>query len=132
MAVEHREVGPTSELSLSRTHLASERTMLAWIRTAVSLITFGFSIQQFFRTREGLIEHERLIGPTEVGIAMMVIGLIALLLATFENRAALRDWSVQYPRAAGYPPPPRSRAQFLAGLVGVLGMLALFVMLFRR
>jgi len=132
MAGEHREVGPTSELSLSRTHLASERTMLAWIRTAVSLITFGFSIQQFFRTREGLIQQERLIGPTEVGIAMMVIGLIALLLATFENRAALRDWSVQYPRAAGYPPPPRSRAQFLAGLVGVLGMLALFVMLFRR
>jgi len=132
MAGEHREVGPTSELSFSRTHLASERTMLAWIRTAISLITFGFSIQQFFRTREGLIQHERLIGPTEVGIAMMVIGLIALLLAMFEHRAALRDWSVQYPRAAGFPPPPRSRAQFLAGLVGVLGMLALFVMLFRR
>jgi len=132
MAAEHREVGPTSELSLSRTHLASERTMLAWIRTSISLITFGFSIQQFFRTREGLIEHERLIGPTEVGIAMMLIGLIALLLAMFEHRAALRDWSVQYPRAAGFPPPPRSRAQFLAGLVGVLGMLALFVMLFRR
>jgi putative membrane protein len=132
MAGEHREVGPTSELSLSRTHLASERTMLAWIRTAVSLITFGFSIQQFFRTREGLIQQERLIGPTEVGIAMMVIGLIALLLATFENRAALRDWGVQYPRAAGFPPPPRSRAQFLAGLIGALGTLALFVMLFRR
>jgi putative membrane protein len=132
MAGEHREVGPTSELSLSRTHLASERTMLAWIRTAVSLITFGFGIQQFFRTREGVIQHERLIGPTEVGIAMMVIGLIALLLATFEHRVALRDWSVQYPPTAGFPPPPRSRAQFLAGLVGVLGMLALFVMLFRR
>ena len=132
MAGEHREVGPTSELALSRTHLASERTMLAWVRTAVSLITLGFSIQQFFRTREGLIQHERLIGPTEFGITMMVIGLITLVLAMFEHRAALRDWSVQYPRAAGFPPPPRSRAQLLAGLVGVLGMLGLFVMLFRR
>jgi putative membrane protein len=112
--------------------MASERTMLAWVRTAISLITFGFSIQQFFRTREPPVQHERLIGPTEFGTAMMVIGLIALLLAMFEHRAALRDWSVQYPRAAGFPPPPHSRAQYLAGLVAVLGVLGLFVMLFRR
>lgn len=132
MTVEHREAGAISELTLSRTHLASERTMLAWIRTAISLITFGFSIQQFFRTREGSIQHERLIGPTEFGLAMMVIGLFTLVLAMFEHRTALRDWSIQYPQAAGFPPPPRSRAQFPAGLVGLLGILGLFVMLFRR
>jgi putative membrane protein len=106
--------------------------MLAWTRTAISLITFGFSIQQFFRTREGSIQHERLIGPTEFGLAMMIIGLIALVLAVFEQRAAMRAWTIQYPSAAGFPPPPRSRAQYLAGLVGLLGILGLFVMLFRR
>ena len=31
-----------------RTRLAIERTMLAWMRTAVSLIGFGFAIVQFF------------------------------------------------------------------------------------
>ena len=31
-----------------RTRLSVERTMMSWIRTAVSLIGFGFAIVQFF------------------------------------------------------------------------------------
>ena len=31
-----------------RTRLAVDRTILAWVRTAVSLIAFGFTIVQFF------------------------------------------------------------------------------------
>ena len=31
-----------------RTRLALERTMMSWMRTAVSLIGFGFAIVQFF------------------------------------------------------------------------------------
>jgi hypothetical protein len=34
-----------SNLAVDRTRLAHERTMLAWVRTATSLITFGFGIQ---------------------------------------------------------------------------------------
>ena len=32
-------------LAFERTRIASERTMMAWITTATSLITFGFSIR---------------------------------------------------------------------------------------
>ena len=38
-----------SKLALDRTRLSYERTMLSWIRTAIALITFGFSVHQFFR-----------------------------------------------------------------------------------
>ena len=31
-----------------RTRLSVERTMMSWVRTAVSLIGFGFAIVQFF------------------------------------------------------------------------------------
>jgi putative membrane protein len=124
--------GTTNELALHRTLLAHERTMLAWVRTATSLISFGFSIQQLFRSGKLLgAAPDQLIGPSEVGSAMTIIGLLALLLAAIEQRAALRDLREQYPLAAGYPPIKRSRARILAALIGLLGLAALLVRLVR-
>ena len=61
--------------------------MLSWVRTATALISFGFSIQQFFRiTRAGAPERDQIDGPDEFGFAMIVVGLLALLLA------ALKHW----------------------------------------
>src|SRR5262249_45288094 len=37
-----------SHFAWLRTRLAVERTMMSWVRTAVSLIGFGFAIEQFF------------------------------------------------------------------------------------
>ena len=37
-----------SHFAWLRTRMALERTMMAWMRTAVSLIGFGFAIVQFF------------------------------------------------------------------------------------
>ena len=61
--------------------------MLSWVRTATALISFGFSIQQFFRiTRAGAPERDQIVGSDEFGFAM-IVGLLALLLA------ALKHWS---------------------------------------
>lgn len=120
--------GASNALALDRTLLAHERTMLAWIRTSTSLISFGFSIQQFFRVAKANGEAQaRFMGPSEVGSLMMIIGLLALLLAVLEQRAALRELGALYPASAGYPPIPRSRARILAALIGLLGLLALLV-----
>ena len=55
----HPRPGPANQLALERAYIAHERTMMAWIRTSVALITFGFSIQQFFRSRgvERTVDH---------------------------------------------------------------------------
>jgi Domain of unknown function (DUF202) len=51
-------------LAVDRTRLAYDRTMLSWIRTATSLITFGFSIEEFFRVaKTGMQESKALFGP---------------------------------------------------------------------
>jgi len=44
------EVNATAQSHFAwlRTRLAVERTLMAWVRTAVSLIGFGFAIVQFF------------------------------------------------------------------------------------
>jgi putative membrane protein len=115
-----------SKLSLDRTRLSYERTMLSWIRTAIALITFGFSVHQFFRlARAGAAEAGGSVGPHEFGMVMIVAGLLALLLAALEHRSAMRALKAQCPVAAGYPEIPRSRSAQLAALIAVLGLLAL-------
>jgi putative membrane protein len=122
-----------SRLALDRTRLSYGRTMLAWVRTAIALITFGFSIQQFFRiARPGAAEDKGLIGPHEFGMAMIIIGLLALLLATLQHRSDLAALRAQYPVMEGYPGIQRSGAVLLAALIAILGILALVAAVVRE
>ncbi len=114
-------------LALDRTRLAYERTMMAWVRTAVSLITFGFSIYKFFQfeaERRGVPQPGQLIGPRSYALMMIVIGLVALLLAAVQHRANLRSLNAEFTA-----PQPLSVAGWVAGLVALLGLLALVAVL---
>jgi putative membrane protein len=132
---ERRTTGPdaSTKLAIERTYLAYSRTMLSWVRTATALITFGFSIQQFFRIAgQGVAESKRLIGPHEFGLTMVIIGLLALLLAALDHRWAIQALQAQYKTTEQYPRLPRSKARVLAALIGLLGVLALISMLLRE
>src|SRR5689334_7472779 len=95
----------TTEMSIVRTRLAFERTLMAWVRTAVSLITFGFTIYKTFEYLEehSLVFHE---GHTTneiryFALAMMALGLVALLLVIIEHWrhiTALRELDEHLPR----------------------------------
>jgi putative membrane protein len=100
---------------------------MAWVRTATSLITFGFSIYKFFQLElpKGS-EEGRLIGPPEFALLMITIGLVSLLMATLENRRDLRALRAQYPAT------PRSLARVLAALISILGLAALAAVIFRQ
>ena len=121
------------KLALERTYLSYERTMLSWVRTATSLITFGFSIQQFFRiATSATFQGKGLVGPEEFGLIMFVIGLLALLLAAVDHRAHIKALRAQYPATDGYDSLPPSQATFLAALIGILGLLAFSSVLFGK
>ena len=101
--------------------------MLSWVRTAIALITFGFSIQQFFRiANKGTVQRTGFIGPHEFGMSMIVIGL----LATMGHRSAIQALKAQYPETEPYANIHRSLAVVVAALVSILGLLALFTTLF--
>ncbi len=121
------ELDMSSRLALDRTRAAYERTMMSWIRTATSLITFGFSIYKFFQI-EAPIERPRnyLIGPRGFAFALVSIGLFSLVLATLENRQNLR--------ALGAPDlgKRRSLSGIVAALISVLGIAALVAMVLRQ
>lgn len=121
-------VDGSTKLAVDRTRLAYDRTLLAWIRTAISLITFGFTIYKFFQLELARVapRPERLIGPREFAIAMIVIGLMSLALATLDHRRGLKALRAQYPGEH------RALARTLAALVSLLGFLALLAAVFRQ
>jgi putative membrane protein len=85
-----------------RTRLSVERTMMSWIRTAVSLIGFGFAIVQFFeRLREmsapsGAYFPE---APKFLGLSLIACGIVALLISIWQYR-----WTVIYLRSGSFAP----------------------------
>jgi uncharacterized membrane protein YidH (DUF202 family) len=77
-----------------RTQLALDGTTLAWIRTALTMGTFGFGLIGFFRTlreksptQEAVRMHE---GAIFFGYGLVVLGLAATVLAGISAWFTLR------------------------------------------
>lgn len=116
----------STQLAALRTSAAYERTMMAWIRTATSLITFGFGVYKFFDVqRNSDRANDHLIGPREFGMILVSIGLLTLVLATWENRRNMRSLEALYGKM------PRSMATAMAALISLLGIVAIITMILR-
>jgi putative membrane protein len=102
---------------------------MAWVRTAVSLISFGFTIHKFFdyMRQQGTAKLEaRLFGPREYALFMIGIGLAALLMATLQHRSYVSELRKEDPTLS------YSLATVIAGLVSVLGIVTFIVVMFRQ
>lgn len=103
--------------------------MMAWVRTAASMISFGFTIYKFFQLelagRAPSAAH--LVGPREFALILIGIGLGALALAAIENRGSMRMLRRTFPGAVH-----RSIAELVAVLVATLGTIAILVVIFRQ
>ena len=98
--------------------------MQAWIRTAISLITFGFSVYKLVDVIDrNSADRKLLIGPHVFGFILVAIGFVALAMATVEYRQSIRVLREEYGAS------PRSRSVFFAGLIALLGIFALVVMI---
>jgi putative membrane protein len=101
--------------------------MMSWVRTATSLITFGFSVYKFFQIEKGGGEQgNRLFGPREFALLMITVGLVSLLLGALQHVLSMRQLRAQYPAL------PRSLAAPLGALISLLGILALIAVIFRQ
>jgi putative membrane protein len=86
-----------SHFSWIRTRLSVERTQMAWIRTSVSLIGFGFTIVQFFQRLNdtaGVIAARRPQAPRYLGLALIGAGILTLCISALQyRRVVLYLWS---------------------------------------
>ncbi len=93
-----------------RSHQANERTLLAWIRTGIALMAFGFAIARFgmFLRQIATVGHIAAhatsgFGSAWMGAALVVVGTATNLLATMryaEIRRAIERAEMRAPSAA--------------------------------
>src|SRR5918993_8032 len=92
-----------------RTRLALERTMMAWVRTAVALIGFGFTIVQFFErlnSMEGVAAAARPLAVRYVGLALIGTGVLVLAISATQYHRAIRYLFTEFRSIAGAGPRP--------------------------
>ncbi len=86
MQADEKEVKPnlTNELAKERNRASYDRTLMAWIRTAISLIGFGFAIAKSYEyiQMEEMESSGRFIdqfhAPLWFGISFIVLGMICI------------------------------------------------------
>ena len=91
MEKEERKLG--DRLAVERTLFAADRSLLAWVRTAVSLISFGFTMFKFLQYIRGLEQVPALMhshSPRNIGLFLLLIGTISLLMAMLEYAATVK------------------------------------------
>jgi len=77
--------------ALVRTAFSSERSLLSWMRTSVSLYTFGFSLTKFLDyLGQQQVGIQLSAGPRRLGLALIFMGILVLVLAAVEHMRRLR------------------------------------------
>ena len=90
------ETKPTAQEKDPRFFLAAERTFLAWIRTGLSLMGFGFVVARFgiFLKEVQLTTHEAVTKPTGFsvgfGTTLVLIGVWMNLVAAIQHVRTVR------------------------------------------
>jgi putative membrane protein len=109
--------------------IALERTLMAWIRTSLSMIGFGFSIFKFFQieTEEiGAGNFRNLQAPRNLGLTLIALGTLALAVAAWQHRDSLNDIGASHRRHVW------SLSFVVAILVILIGISAFYGVLLRH
>lgn len=75
---------------------------------------------------QNAVRNDRWLGPREYALLMISIGIVALVFATAQHRRDMKALRVEHPEI------PYSLATLLAGLMSLLGILALLAVIFRQ
>jgi putative membrane protein len=117
-----------------RTRASLERTMLSWIRTAVSLIGFGFTIVQFFerlKDMPGANAMHHPVAPYYLGLALIFCGILGLVISIWQYQWTIRYlWSGSFAPLAGMTKEGlQTPVVAIAVLLVLIGLFAFFAVL---
>ncbi len=110
----------------ARLRLALETTLLAWVRTGMALMGFGFVVARFGLFLRELAavghlttnHHHNPNASLFIGVALILIGVAVNLLAGWMNWRYLR----RFPRSATELPATMTLGMVLAVVVAVVGV----------
>ena len=105
-------------------YLAAERTFLAWIRTGLALMGFGFVVARFglFLQQLEIVQHQNLSQSFGVslwfGTALIAVGVVVNIASAWRHSRLVRDL------AQGVPPPSRP-SRLAIGIAVLLSLIGL-------
>lgn len=114
-----------SHFAWIRTRLALERTLMAWVRTSVALIGFGFTIVQFFQRlgdMEGVAPAARPQAPRHMGLALIGAGVLTLLISGWQYRRV-----VHYLWSSGFKPLAGIESENMAPVIAQTPLMAVVI-----
>jgi putative membrane protein len=113
------ELKLVDRLAIDRTRLAAERSLMAWIRTALSMIAFGFTIYKFLQAlhEQSPVPPLRPNAPRNVGLLLVGIGTFAVAVACIQHWKYVRKLNPDQPYR------PWDLAFIVGILIGLLGVL---------
>ena len=119
-----------------RTRLSVERTIMSWIRTAVSLIGFGFAIVQFFERLQQMPGVRPAAYPDasrDLGLALIACGVLALLIAVWQYLWGIGYlWGETFAPIAGVTREGKQTPVIAVALLLIcIGLFAFFAVLLR-
>jgi putative membrane protein len=120
-----------------RTQLGLQRTLMAAVRTSVSLIGFGFTVAQFFQRLQGSatddVRHLGPEAPRNLGLVLIAAVVISLAIFTSQYHSAtayLR--SGEFSAIASVSKKPLHTSSYLTASAVMLIGIAAFVSIFAR
>jgi inner membrane protein YidH len=121
------ELKTSDILALDRTRLAAERTLMAWVRTALSMIGFGFTIYKFLQVvqEQSTLPVLRPQAPRHVGLTLVGIGTFAVIIACVQH------WQYITKLRPDQPYKPWDLTFVVACLIAFLGLLVFGSIMFR-
>jgi putative membrane protein len=119
----------SDDLALQRTVMASERTFMAWTRTAISMISFGFAIPKILQyTEEAQHKFLQETMPKIIGVILIFLGVFVLLISAFQHGRLVRNMRRDHMHLKF----SSSRLSFVVAVVlTLLGVLALVSIVFN-
>jgi putative membrane protein len=125
-----------SHFSWLRTRLSVERTLMSWVRTAISLIGFGFTIVQFFdrfQSMPGASPATYPYASRYFGLALILCGVVALVVSIWEYRWTLHYlWGRDFAAIAGATKEVKQTPLYAVAIaLAIVGTLAFFAVLFH-
>jgi len=106
-------------LALDRNKLAAERTLMAWLLTALSMISFGFTIYKFLQVidEQSSVPLRHLNAPRNVGLVLTGLGTFVMVVACIQH------WSYVKNLRTDKPYQPWDISFTVALLIAVMGAL---------
>ena len=111
-------------------HLANERTYLAWVRTGIGIMAFGFVVVKFslFVKQIGFVLQTKVAAPSHgysaiIGIVLVTLGMLAILFSFLQYRRTEKQLST------GTYKPTTLLTSILTGVIFLISILLIAYLL---